>query len=148
MPRHLFNFVFPAEGAILLRRATLIRERCLFQIGVTHGGNYWCIRPALRVTHKRLGIDTNAWEELVCDRIAWRNTVHRAVVYYKKRTSNAITKRRWRKAREKFLTFTEQTLKCTFCPRSFHARIGHLCTHKWLGMSNAYLCLKERTITH
>ena len=90
-------------------------------------------KDSLKVALKRCNIDTDSWEKLAQDRVAWRAMVKRGVSAYEQEyIALEVEKRKRRKERLENPPDSAQLYPCPHCNRSFRAPIAvvsHLRTH-------------------
>ena len=90
-------------------------------------------KDSLKVALKRCNIDTDSWETLAQDRVAWRGLVKRGVSAYEQEfIALEVEKRKRRKERLENPPDSVPLYPCPYCNRSFRAPIAvvsHLRTH-------------------
>ena len=82
-------------------------------------------KDSLKVALKRCNIDTDSWEKLAQDRVAWRAMVKRGVSAYEQEyIALEVEKRKRRKERLENPPDSAQLYPCPHCNRSFRAPIA------------------------
>jgi hypothetical protein len=97
------------------------------------GGQRKRYKDTLKVSLRRLHVDSDRWESLAQDRTSWRAATHRGAEHAEtERREESRRKRENRKTRTAMITTTPTDFMCPTCGRYFRARIGltsHIRTH-------------------
>ena len=90
-------------------------------------------KDTLKVTLKRYHIEPDSWEACAQDRASWMKLVKKGVSNYEQEfITQKVDKRKRRKERAENPPTTGGSFPCSYCDRTFRARIAvasHLRTH-------------------